>query len=537
MADIVLATLNARYQHASFGLRYLLANLGDLQSRAVLREFTIQQQPLEIVEALLRDNPRIVGLGIYIWNVAESERVVRLLKRLRPDIVIILGGPEVSYETEDQAIVREADLVLPGEADRTFAAACHRLLGSSPDQPPLPVASIAEEPSLPAVADLNSLVLPYDLYTDDDLRQRVVYVEASRGCPFTCEFCLSALEIPVRQVPLDKFLTSMQQLLDRGCLTFKFVDRTFNLNLRVSRAILEFFLERYRPGLFLHFEMIPDRLPDPLRELIVQFPAGTLQFEVGIQSWNANVAELISRRQDNQLAAENLQWLRMHTGVHIHADLIVGLPGEDLESFAAGFDRLVALQPHEIQVGILKRLRGTPIVRHDAPWEMIYSPAPPYELLCNRLLSFETMQGMRRFAKTWDLLANSGNFVETTPRFWSTEQHTQLGGPFESMWQFSEWLYLAAGRTHSLALTRLLEFVFRYLTEELHQPAADVALPLLRDYRRGGRSDVPPCLRPWIQANPGHATTVPGTEPPARKSLPMRQARWQEALSHDVPTT
>lgn len=544
MADIVLATLNARYQHASFGLRYLLANLGELQSRAVLREFTIQQQPLEIVEALLQDNPRIIGLGIYIWNVTESERVVCLLKRLRPDVVIILGGPEVSYETAEQAIVHQADLVLPGEADQTFAAACRRLLGSQTDQPAtsafaLPLTDPGHrdtgEPLLPAIADLNSIALPYDLYTDDDLQHRVVYVEASRGCPFTCEFCLSALEIPVRQVPLEKFLASMQQLLDRGCQTFKFVDRTFNLNLRASRAILEFFLERYRPGLFLHYEMIPDRLPDPLRELIVQFPAGTLQFEVGIQSWNLEVADLISRRQDNRLAAENLQWLRSYTGVHIHADLIAGLPGEDLESFAAGFDRLVALQPHEIQVGILKRLRGTPIIRHDDAWDMRYSPAPPYELLCNRLLNFETMQGLRRFAKTWDLLANSGNFVETAPRFWSTQQDSQHAGPFAAVWEFSEWLYGVAGRTHSLALTRLLEFVFRYLTEVQRQPAESVATPLLRDYRRGGRSDIPPCLRPWVQTNTVQSTTARTNEAPALNSLPMRQARWQEALSSDAP--
>ena len=146
---------------------------------------------------------------------------------------------------------------------------------------------------------------------------------------------------------------------------FKFVDRTFNLNLATSRALLQFFLDRGRPGLFAHFEMIPDRLPEPLREVIARFPPGALQFEVGIQTFNPRVAELISRRQDFARLADNLRFLREHTGVHVHADLIVGLPGESLESFGEGFDRLLALGPQEIQVGMLKRLRGTPIVRHD----------------------------------------------------------------------------------------------------------------------------------------------------------------------------
>src|SRR5205085_1814280 len=235
---------------------------------------------------------------------------------------------------------------------------------------------------------------------------------------FKCEFCLSSLDVPVRNVPLDAFLAAMGRLLDRGVRQFKFVDRTFNLNLNVSRSILQFFLDGYRPGLFLHFEMIPDRLPEPLRDLIRQFPPGALQFEVGVQTFNEEVAARISRRQDNAKLADNLRFLRAETGVHVHADLIVGLPGEGVESFAAGFDRLVALRPQEIQVGILKRLRGTPIVRHDVEWEMVYSPHPPYEILQTKLIDFATMQRLRRFSGYWDLIANSGNFVETTPLIW-----------------------------------------------------------------------------------------------------------------------
>ncbi len=505
MPDIVLATLNAKYPHAAFGLRYLFANMGPLQSQTVLREFTIQQAPLEIVETLLRDDPLIVGLGVYIWNVEQTTAIVSALKRLRPEVFIVLGGPEVSFVDDAPPVCDLADYVITGEADFAFAALCNDLQSG---KRPL------EKWIHPLTPNLADVTLPYDLYSDDDLAHRVLYVEASRGCPFTCEFCLSALDIPVRQFPIENFLAAMQRLFDRGARTFKFVDRTFNLNLRVSRAILEFFWERYTPGLFLHFEMIPDRFPEALRELVARFPVGAIQFEVGIQTWNNDVAALISRKQDNTAAEDNLRWLRDHTGVHVHADLIVGLPGEDRDSFAVGFDRLVSLGPQEIQVGILKRLRGTPIIRHDAAYRMIYSAEPPYEILQTADVDFTAMQSLKRFAKTWDLIANSGNFVETTPWFWDKNR-----SPFAGIRAFTEWLHGEVGRTHGIALPRLLELVFRYLTTADHADPQELAAVLYRDYRRGGRSDTPVCLRPYI------TTGILGTGTLVAKALPQRQRR------------
>src|SRR3954470_9679678 len=409
--DIVLTTLNARYAHAAFGLRYLLANLPPaLRERATIVEFDVARRPLDVIEVVLARRPKIVGVGVYIWNVEQATRLVADLKRIRPDVTVVLGGPEVSHETDRQEIVAHADYVITGEADLAFGELCAQILSG---RRPLNKVIPAELP------ELDRLAPPYDLYSDEDVRNRVIYVEASRGCPFRCEFCLSSLDVPVRNVPLGLFLEAMQSLLDRGVKHFKFVDRTFNLNLKIGQRILQFFLERYRPGLFLHFEMIPDRLPEGLRELIRQFPAGALQFEVGIQTFNEEVAQRISRRQDNFKVEENLRFLRAETGVHVHADLIVGLPGEDLASFAAGFDRLVGLSPQEIQVGILKRLRGTPLVRHDREWGMIYSPHAPYEVLATKTMDFETIQKMRRFARYWDLVANSGNFVRTTPLIWN----------------------------------------------------------------------------------------------------------------------
>jgi hypothetical protein len=315
---------------------------------------------------------------------------------------------------------------------------------------------------------------------------------------------------------LPALLAELQRLLDRGVKQFKFVDRTFNLNANVSSAILEFLLERYQPGHFFHFEMIPDRLPEALRDVIARFPAGALQFEVGIQTFNETVGTLIKRRQHYGRLEENFRFLRQQTGVYIHADLIAGLPGETLESFAAGFDRLVALGPQEIQVGLLKRLRGTPIVRHDAEWQMTYNPHPPYEILQTKLLDFAVMQKLRRFARFWDLVGNSGNFIETTPLIWCRSPQS----PFLGFLQFSDWLYQKVGRTDRIALNRLMELLFDFLTRGLELAPREIAEAMWRDYRRGDRRDRPEFLRPYLI----EGDTVE-EKPRTRSALPKRQAR------------
>jgi hypothetical protein len=235
---------------------------------------------------------------------------------------------------------------------------------------------------------------------------------------------------------------------------------------------------------------------------------------VGVQTFNEQVSRFISRRQDNAKLADNFHFLRQETGVHIHADLIVGLPGETLESFAAGFDRLIALGPQEIQVGILKRLRGTPIIRHDADWQMIYNPHPPYEILGNKLIDFATMQRLRRFARYWDLAGNSGNFVESTPLIWKS------GTPFATFLRFSDWLHARTGRTDSIALVRLMELLFEFLTVELKLESKSTAQAMWRDYQRGGRHDKPGFLKDFLSTE---EKAIPRRQ--IKAVLPKRQAR------------
>ena len=446
---IILSTLNARYTHASLGLRYLQANMGDLQSQII--ELVIGGKTTEFVERLLAKKPKIIGLGVYIWNVEETARLVAMLKRVAPDVKIILGGPEVSYETAEQAIVKDADYVVTGWGEVTFPQLCRQILNG-----PQPLMKI----HVGVQAKLDDLQLPYSLYSDDDIKNRTLYVEASRGCPFKCEFCLSALDKTAWPFELERFMAEMDALYQRGARLFKFVDRTFNLNIKTSLKIMQFFLDKIAAHpddpVFAHFEVVPDHLPEALKAGIMQFPPGALQFEIGIQSFNPAVQTLVSRKQNNDKAAENIRWLVEHSHAHMHVDLIAGLPGETVESFGAGFDQLYALKPHEIQFGILKRLRGTPIIRHTEAFSMIYDPYPPYTILANRDIDFTTMQRLVRFARYWDLVANSGRFANTLP--------VLLGdSPFANFMAFADWLYKNTDATHRIALDRLAKMVGLWL--------------------------------------------------------------------------
>lgn len=447
MSQIILATLNATYIHASLGLRYLYANLNELQDCCEIKEFTIKTRALDIVEQLLESNPKIIGFGVYIWNILETEAVVSQIKAVAPEIKIVLGGPEISYETEQQPIYQFVDYVVTGPADLSFYRLCSEILQGIP-----PTSKILKSKPV----ELKDLQLPYQYFTDEDLSQRLLYVEASRGCPFKCEFCLSALDKNAYPFELQRFLDEMDILYQRGARNFKFIDRTFNLKITTTLAILDFFLERMDDELYLHFELIPDHLPEKLKQTLQKFPDHRLQFEIGIQTFNKEVQKHISRRQKNQKSKDNIIWLRQNTTAHLHADLIFGLPGETLDSFQKSFDELYACNPHEIQMGILKRLRGSPIIRHTEDFDLRFNPLPPFNILSTNCIDFRTMQRVNRFARYWDMIGNSGRFKHVLPHLLI---QSELTSPFNDFMALTDWIFEKTGQTHKINLKKLYELV------------------------------------------------------------------------------
>jgi len=430
-SGILLAAINAKWIHPSLALRLLKANLGPLEDACTIIEFALRQPLREKVDPILAARPRILGFSVSIWNHTAT---LELLKELRkewegqsgyPRPVIVLGGPEVSYLPPEAEILSYADYCIRGEGELAFRELCEYVFSETGENRPLPVFDSAQIQQV----DVTDIKTAYHLYSDEDVRKKLIYVEASRGCPFCCEFCLSAHTPQVREFPLEPFLAEMDDLLRRGAKTLKFLDRTFNLNIERARRIMEFFLDKLaeRPEPFVvHFEMVPSRFPPELVETLARFPPGTLRLEIGIQTLNPDVSARIGRPSNPAQELAALRLLREKTGAIIHADLIAGLPGEDLASFARGFDLLwravspsatvsqpadggTEAAPHtEIQLGILKLLPGAPIARHTAAFGMRYNPSPPYELMESDALPARDLDRLKNFARFWELIVNRG---------------------------------------------------------------------------------------------------------------------------------
>ncbi len=479
MNTIALVAINARYSHASLGMRCLRANLGHLRDSSILLEFNLQETTSFITDKIMAQQPALIAIGVYIWNRLQVEALVKNLKSIAPEIPIVLGGPEISYDSGSE-LAASVDCVVCGEADLLFGSICEKLLAGQ--SAPAVIASTRP--------DLKDVALPYNEYSDHDLAKRIVYTETSRGCAYGCEYCISSINPGIRHFPLDRLLPEFSQLLDRGAMRFKFVDRSFNLALDHACAVLDFFLARWKSGMCLHLEMTPDRLPTELRERILAFPPGGLHIEVGIQTFNKEVATRVGRKADLEAAAEGIRFLIDIAKADVHADLIAGLPGETPESFEAGIDKLIALHPTEIQVGILKRLHGAPIARHEQEWAMHFRTTPPYDILSTSTMDEAYLQNIRRFAMHWDRIVNRQWFPSTIPLILEDQS-----SPFKAFDQLSRQIEKALGLS-GFGMIETARIVLEYLTATSSHSAAEARTKLRNDYLAGGRRiNVPTFLR------------------------------------------
>ena len=477
---IVLTTLNARYTHASIGLRYLMANLKEFESESVIHEFVINENVQSIAEQILEHEPVIVGIGVYIWNAADVSELIGVLKKVAPQTTVVLGGPEAGY-LPLRVDLDAADYIVQGEGEVAFYELCRDLLqGKRPEH------RFIRAP----VVDLNTIAMPYRLYSDHDIANRAIYVESSRGCPFLCEFCLSAIDEKVRYFAIEPLLAEFETLWQRGVRNFKFIDRTFNLNVTFANALMDFFLSK-EPPYFAHFEVIPDHFPESVKEHIAQFPPGSLQLEVGIQTLNPEIADTINRPLKLEKIERNLRFLENETRAHMHLDLIVGLPGETLESFGRNLDALCAMTRCEIQIGILKKLSGTTMSRHDALHGMVYADTPPYDVLQTEKVSFKELQQMKRFARFWDIVYNSGNFNRTVRLLWPE------GDVFRRFFDFSEWVYVQTASTYKISLERMAKLLFDYLCDISGILPETAGGAMAEDLTGVKGRKLPPFLRPY----------------------------------------
>jgi radical SAM superfamily enzyme YgiQ (UPF0313 family) len=482
--EIVLTTFNARYSHTALALRCLRANLGGLREQSIIVEFDNTLSPHAAAEKLLAHEPQLVLFSVYIWNLTIVSETAAILKTVRPEIRILIGGPEVSYDYDELAIFRLADHLICGEGETVIEEVCRTLLEGRGRRDSCDTGLVPQASRLPKVihappADLQVVALPYDEYTDEDIAHRRIYVETSRGCPCHCEYCLSSLDHNVRFFPPERIFPMLLKLIERGARIFKLIDRSFNINPSHAAAVLNFFLANRRDGMMLHLEWEPEHLPPLLEKIPAGAPAGFLQLEVGVQTFNPDVARRIRRTLHPERVEQHIRTLAAMPSVHLHADLIAGLPGEGLESIAAGFDRLHACGPDEIQLGVLKKLRGTPIVRHDVDWQMVYNTSPPYDVLQTATLSFPELQRIRRFARFWDITVNNGRFPAAAPLIWRGQPSV-----FAAFMEWSGFLYEQTHATAGFTPGRLARLLEAFLTRIRNVPPKMIRQAIERDLSR-----------------------------------------------------
>ncbi|MFD2610992.1 B12-binding domain-containing radical SAM protein [Paenibacillus gansuensis] len=397
----VLATLNAKYIHTSLALRFLKA-FSEKDFDMEIAEYTIKDPIMNIVSDLFQRDPDVIGFSCYIWNIEETIKVIEMIKKVKPEITVILGGPEVSYDTEYwMQRIPQVDFIVMGEGEETL----HHLLSELSSTRKFHfVYGIAyrkgeEIVLMPGRPKLNLAELPSPHRFQEDipsLANRVVYFETSRGCPFSCQFCLSSIEVGVRYFDIERTKEDILYLIANGAKLIKFVDRTFNIKRDYALEIFEFLIANHQ-GCVFQFEITADIMrPEVLDYLAEHAPPGVFRFEIGVQSTNDPTNAIIQRKQNFTKLSRTVNKIKESGKIDQHLDLIAGLPLEDYATFRKTFNDVFALRPEELQLGFLKMLRGTGM-RNDAPkYNYIYMDHAPYEILGNDLLPFSDIVRIKR---------------------------------------------------------------------------------------------------------------------------------------------
>ena len=414
--NVVLSTLNSKFIHSSLALRYLKA-YGEAHGQAYdIVEYTINMPVLHILSDITEHDIDVLGFACYIWNIEMTLHVVDMVKSVRPDIKIVLGGPEVSF-TADKLLERcpNIDYIVQGEGEEAFHALVTALqLGNDGLDPVIPGVrgrrdgSILGSLEAVEVSDLSSIPFPYTEEDMDDLEHKIIYYESSRGCPFSCQYCLSGNKNTVRFFPQERTLEELQWFIDHGVKQVKFVDRTFNCAPHHHRPLMEFMRDSDTDMNF-HLEMEPELMTEWETNILCETPPGRIQIEVGVQSTHKKTLDAINRYNDWPYIQKSIRPIIQAGRTHVHMDLIVGLPHEDFNRFGQSFNDLFSLQPHALQIGFLKLLKGSG-VRRMREYKYVADPLAPYEVLSTHVLPYDDVRFLKYFEDVFERFYNSERF-------------------------------------------------------------------------------------------------------------------------------
>ena len=417
--NVVLSTLNSKFIHSSLALRYLKA-YGEAHGQAYdIVEYTINMPVLHILSDITEHDIDVLGFACYIWNIEMTLHVVDMVKAVRPDIKIVLGGPEVSF-TADELLERcpNIDYIVQGEGEEAFHALVTALqLGNDGLDPVIPGVRGRKDGSILGsleaveVSDLSSIPFPYTEEDMADLEHKIIYYESSRGCPFSCQYCLSGNKNTVRFFPQERTLEELQWFIDHGVKQVKFVDRTFNCAPHHHRPLMEFMRDSDTDMNF-HLEMEPELMTEWETNILCETPPGRIQIEVGVQSTHKKTLDAINRYNDWPYIQKSIRPIIQAGRTHVHMDLIVGLPHEDFNRFGQSFNDLFSLQPHALQIGFLKLLKGSG-VRRMREYKYVADPLAPYEVLSTHVLPYDDVRFLKYFEDVFERFYNSERFRTT----------------------------------------------------------------------------------------------------------------------------
>ncbi|TDT50933.1 B12-binding domain-containing radical SAM protein [Fonticella tunisiensis] len=481
----VLAALNAKHIHSNLAIRYLKAYADD--DNIEIYDATINENPLNIAIDIARKKPDLVGFSCYIWNIENTLKVCSALKEIDGNIFILLGGPEVTYDSK--AVLERyeyIDFIIQGEGERPFKNFICKLKEgkkSFEDVEGLVYRcgdKIIENHSRSFIENLDEIPFPYK----DGITDRIIYYETTRGCPFSCKYCLSSIERGLRYFSLDRVKSDLKYFIDRDVKIVKFVDRTFNANKKFAMEIWKYLIENRKNTTF-HFEIAADILDRDAIEILKGAPDGLFQFEVGVQTTNPEVLNNINRTMDFEKLKRNVLEIKKSGNIHCHLDLIAGLPGEDFSSFRRSFDMCMDMNPDVLQLGFLKILKGSPMYYESHKYIMHYTKFPPYQVLKTRDITFDEMVSLMELEEVFESYYNSGIFSITM--FYAL---SKVHSKFDFFMDFTGFLKDKGFFSRNMSLNDrfklLYEFLLKYCNENIIR---DV---LLHDYIINTKKSVVP---------------------------------------------